>query len=168
MLSAKIARRSILPAAILMLVSASISSGCRKGRDASFIGTFPMGERVQVGPLVYQILDSSWRNELGSGGRTPKDRYLFVRMSITNSSGSPVSVPGLTIEGGGKTFAEVSEDMDKVDNWFGLLRTIQPSQTEQGWIVFDAPMTAYKLNLSDGGEVGSEKSAHVDIPVSLE
>jgi len=29
-------------------------------------------------------------------------------------------------------------------------------------------MTAYKLNLSDGGEVGSEKSAHVDIPVSLE
>ena len=49
-----------------------------------------MGERVQVGPLVYQVLESDWRSELGSGGRTPKDRYLFVKVSITNSSGSPV------------------------------------------------------------------------------
>lgn len=151
-----------------MIVCAAFTAGCRKGRDASFIGTFRMGERVQVGPLNYQILESDWRSELGMGGRSPKERYLFVKISITNSSGSPVSVPSFTIEGAGKTYNEVSEDMDKVDNWFGLLRNIQASQTEQGWIVFDAPMAAYKLIVTDGGEVGSEKSAHVEIPVQLE
>ena len=123
MLSAKTARRLILPAALLVLVCAIFASGCSKAQDASFIGTFHMGERVQVGPLVYQVLESDWRSELGSGGRTPKDRYMFVKLSITNTSGRPVS-PGVTIEGAGKTYTEVSEDMDKVDNWFGLLRNI--------------------------------------------
>ena len=127
-----------------------------------------MGERVQIGPLVYQVLESDWRSELGGGGRTPKDRYLFAKVSITNSSGSPISVPGFTIESGDKSYSEVSEDMDKVDNWLGMLRTIAPSQTEQGWIVFDAPLAAYKLVVTDGGEVGSEKTAHVEIPVHLE
>ena len=55
-----------------------------------------------------------------------------------------------------------------MDNWFGLLRNIGPSQTEQGWIVFDAPMTAYKMVVTDGGEVGQKKRAHVEIPVHLE
>ena len=156
------------PATILMLTCALLGAGCRKANDASFIGTFRMGERVQVGPLVYQILESDWRNELGTGGRSPKDRYLFVRVSITNGSSSAISVPGFTIEGNGKTFSEVTEQMDKVDNWLGLLRNVGGSQTEQGWVVFDAPMTAYKLVATDGGEVGSEKFAHVDIPVHLE
>jgi hypothetical protein len=127
-----------------------------------------MGERVQVGPLVYQVLESDWRSELGGGGRTPKERYLFTKVSITNGSGSPVSVPAFTIEGAGKTYSEVSEDMDKVDNWLGLLRTIPPSQTQQGWVVFDAPMAAYQLVVTDGGEIGAEKTAHVEIPVHLE
>jgi len=127
-----------------------------------------MGERVQLGPLVYQVLESDWRNELGADGRSPKDRYLFVKVSITNSSGSTISVPAFTIEGNGKSFPEVTEQMDKVDNWLGLLRNIGGSQTEQGWAVFDAPMATYKLVATDGGEIGSERFAHVDIPVQLE
>lgn len=168
MLSAKTAGRLTLPSALLILVCAALSSGCGKGKDASFIGTFRMGERVQLGPLVYQVLQSDWRSELGSGGRTPKHRYMFVKLSITNSSGSTVSTPTLTLEGAGQTYSEVTEDMDKVDNWFGLLRNIGGSQTEQGWIVFDAPMAAYELVVTDAGEVGHEKYAHVDIPVQLE
>ena len=91
-----------------------------------------MGEKVQVGPLIYQVLQSDWRSELGSGGRTPRNRYMFVKLSITNTSGGTVSIPTLTIEGGGQSYGEVTEDMDKVDNWFGLLRNIGGSQTEQG------------------------------------
>lgn len=79
-----------------------------------------------------------------------------------------MSTPTLTLEGAGQTYSEVTEDMDKVDNWFGLLRNIGGSQTEQGWIVFDAPMAAYELVVTDAGEVGHEKYAHVDIPVQLE
>jgi hypothetical protein len=168
MLRAKTAGRLVLPAVILALFSATFSSGCGKNRDSSLIGTFRMGERVQVGPLTYQVLESDWRNELGGGGRTPKERYLFMKVSITNGSRSQVAVPGFTIEGSGKTFTELSEDMDKVDNWLGLLRNVGPAQTEQGWIVFDAPMAAYKLTVTDGGEVGSERYAHIEIPVHLE
>ena|ERR671912_2976983 len=166
MLPAKTAPRRIA-AAILTIVCAVGFGACSKSRDASFIGTFHMGEKVQIGPMVYQILESEWRTELGSGGRTPRDRYLFVRLSITNGSGSPAPVSTMTIEGAGKTYSEVTEDMDKVDNWLGLLRNIGGSQTEQGWIVFDAPMAAYKLVITHG-EIGQEKYAHVDIPVQLE
>jgi hypothetical protein len=126
-----------------------------------------MGEKVQTGALVYQVLEAEWRNELGNGGRSPKDRYLFIRLSVTNSSGTTVAAPALTIEGAGKTYSEVVENTEKVDNWMGLLRNVAASQTEQGWIVFDAPMAAYKLILEEG-EVGQEKTAHVDIPVHLE
>jgi hypothetical protein len=166
MLPAKAAARAI-SAAVLIAVCALTITACRKGRDASFIGTFHMGEKVQMGPMVYQVLESAWKTELGSGGRTPKDRYLFLRLSITNGGGAPESVSNLTLEGNGKTYNEVTEDMDKVDNWLGLLRNVGVSQTEQGWIVFDAPVGAYKLVITHG-DIGEEKYAHVDIPVQLE
>jgi hypothetical protein len=169
MLSAKTGRRRIVSAAVLMtlLCTAGALSACRNKRDASFIGTYRMGERVQIGPLVYQVLETDWRAELGPGGRSPKDRYLFVRLSVTNSSGDTIAAPALIIEGNGKTYSEVVENTEKVDNWLGLLRNIGGSQSEQGWIVFDAPIAAYKLVITEG-EVGQEKTAHVDIPVQLE
>ena len=167
MLPVKTGFRPII-ATVLTIACVLAFSACRgKTRDASFIGTFRMGERVQIGPMVYQVLEADWRTELGSGGRTPKERYLFVRMSITNGDGSPATVSTFTLENGGKTYSEVTEDMDKVDSWLGLLRNVGGSQTEQGWIVFDVPMGAYKLVITHG-DVGEEKYAHVDIPVQLE
>jgi hypothetical protein len=166
MLPAKTAARATC-AAFVIAVCAFTLAACRKGGDASFIGTFHMGEKVQIGPVVYQVLETQWKTELGSGGRTPKDRYLFVRVSITNGGTENASVSNLTLEGNGKTYTEVSEDMDKVDNWLGLLRNVGRSQTEQGWVIFDAPVGAYKLVITHG-EIGDEKYAHVDIPVQLE
>jgi hypothetical protein len=166
MFSAKTVLR-LIPAAVLTVVCVLALHGCRKTKDASFIGTFRMGERVQMGPMVYQVLESDWRTELGSGGRTPKERYLFLRMNITNGDSSASTISTLTLEGNGKTYSEVTEDMDKVDSWLGLLRNVGGSQTEQGWIVFDVPMGAYKLVITHG-DIGEEKIAHVDIPVQLE
>lgn len=128
-----------------------------------------MGEKVQAGPLIYTALESDWRESLGEGGRAPKQRFLFIRVSITNSGGQPVSVPGLTLLGAGdQEFTEVTENMENVRNWLGLLRTVQPGGTEQGYVVFDAPLAAYKLKVSDAGEVGSERTALIDIPVQLD
>lgn len=157
----------LLPAAVLLVVCALTLGACRKGRDASFIGTFRMGEKVQIGSMVYQVLESEWRNELGSGGRSPRQRYLFLRLSATNGGSGTEGLSTLTLEGNGQTYSEVTEDMDKVDNWFGLLRNVGATQTEQGWIVFDVPIAAYKLVITQG-ELGDEKYAHVDIPVQLE
>lgn len=127
-----------------------------------------MGERVQAGPLVYNALEAEWKTEL-EGGKTPQSRFLLVRVSITNGSGRQISVPSFTLEdAAGKSYPEVTEGVGSVRNWLGILRTVEPSQTEQGYAIFDAPMAAYKLVVSDAGDIGSEKYAHIEIPVHLE
>jgi hypothetical protein len=92
-----------------------------------------MGERVQAGPLIYNVLEAEWKPQLESSGRAPKERFLFIKVSMTNSSGSSVSAPAFTLESStGKTYEEVTEGLDGVTDWLGMLRTIAPAQTEQG------------------------------------
>jgi hypothetical protein len=55
-----------------------------------------------------------------------------------------------------------------VDNWFGILRTLTPAQTQQGRIAFDVPLSSYRLRLTDGGSPGSEKFAWVEIPLRMD
>ena len=143
--------------------------GCSGGKDASLIGTYRMGERVQAGPFVYTVLEADWRTQLDGNGRTPKNRFLFVRASITNSAGAKMSAPAFTLQAAdGKTYQEEAEGLEGVNNWLNILRTVEPAQTETGWVIFDAPVAAYKLVMSDGGDIGSERHAHVDIPVELD
>ncbi|MDZ4801115.1 MAG: DUF4352 domain-containing protein [Bryobacteraceae bacterium] len=130
-----------------------------------------MGERVQMGTMVYTVLEVQWRpglNDAGSG-RPPKHRYAFVRLSVTNSGGSVAGIPGFTLIGvKDERFMETTEGLEDVPNHLGVLRMIQPAQTEQGVVIFDAPIAAYKFMISDGGEPGSEKFSRVELPVSLE
>jgi hypothetical protein len=91
-------------------------------------------------------------------------------VSATNSGGQTTTIPPFQLESGdGKTtYQEVSEGMEGVSNWLGMLRSIEPAQTDQGYVVFDAPVGPYKLLMYDGNAVDTEKYAIVDIPVSLE
>ena len=157
-------------ATTLLLLGAIVAlAGCSRGKDASHIGTFRMGERVQAGPLIYTVLEAEWKPQLDGNGRAPKNRFLFLRVSITNSGGSSVSAPAFTLEAAdGKTYEEVTEGLDGVNNWLNIFRTVEPAQTETGYVIFDAPVAAYKLVMSDAGEIGSEKYAHVEIPVELD
>lgn len=161
-------RHLILAATVLCTLAVA---GCGKKADTSSIGTFRMGERVQIGSMVYTILEAQYKPALNDSGtgKPPKNRYLFVRVSVTNSGGSVAGVPPFTLEGPKKeTYQEVTEGVAEVPNYLGVFRMVQPAQTEQGHIIFDVPMAAYKLLISDGGEPGSEKYARVDLPVSLE
>lgn len=144
--------------------------GCGAARQNSVHLDYDMGERVTVGPLTYNVVESSWRSQLGSDFhlRAPQQRFLMITVSVTNGGGHEVSVPLLTLENAnGQTFLE-SENGEGVDNWFGILRTIAPAQTQQGRILFDVPLTSYKLRLSDGGPAGSEKYALVTIPLRMD
>jgi hypothetical protein len=91
----------------------------------------------------------------------------MITLSATNGGGKEVSIPLLTLEGDNKEFREL-ENGDGVSNWFGLIRTISPAETRQGNIVFDVPLTSYRLRLTDGGEPGTEKFVWVDIPLRLD
>lgn len=129
-----------------------------------------MGERVQASPFIYSVLEAQWKPELTEGGRAPKHRFLFIRVNATNSGGQTAILPPFQLESqdGSTTYQEVMENMDGVSDWLGMIRSVEPAQTERGYIVFDAPMAAYKLLMYDGKEIDNEKYAIVEIPVSLD
>jgi hypothetical protein len=121
--------------------------------------------------MVYTVLEAHYRPALTDSGtgKPPKDRYLFVRLSATNSGGNVATVPPFTLLGPNKEqYQEVTEGLEEVPNHMGVLRMIQPAETDQGYVIFDVPIAAYKLMISDGAEPGAERFAQVDLPVNLE
>jgi hypothetical protein len=143
-------------------------SGCSKSQETRT--EFSMGERVQVGQMTYVIVESAWRNQLGESFRvrSPEQRFLLIKTSVNNGTGHDVSIPLLTLEGSnGQTYRELANG-EGVENWFGLLRTISPGETQQGNIVFDVPLTSYKLRVPDIADAGLERYVSVQIPLRID
>src|ERR1700686_4828612 len=133
--------RSAVPVVSACLLLAS----CSKVNSSQI--DFQMGDKILVGPLTYTLVEATWKGQLGEGykSRSPEQRFLLLTIAVTNSGGKEVSIPLLQLEGpNGQTFTEVANG-DGVDQWFGLLRSINPAQTQQGRILFDVPLTSYRL-----------------------
>jgi hypothetical protein len=155
-------------AAAGVLILAGLLAGCSHGEPPPPESS--MGEKITLGPLTYTVIDSSWHNQLGDAFnvRPAQQRFLILSLAITNGGGSDVSVPLLTLQNSdGRDFLE-SDNGEGVENWLGLLRNISPAQTQEGKIVFDVPLTAYKLRLTDGGGPGAERYGWVNIPLRLD
>ncbi len=150
------------------LLLGCLLTGCNRGNSSQL--DFQMGEKVPLGPLTYNVIDTSWRSQMGDlfQLRVPQQRFLLITVSVTNGGGNDVSVPLLSLENANGQMIRESENGQGVDNWFGLLRTIAPAQTQQGKILFDVPLSSYKLRLTDGGEADSEKYAWVNIPLRMD
>jgi hypothetical protein len=144
-------------------------TGCVRGQNSARLD-YQMGERVAVGPLSYNVIETVWETQLGNEFkmRIPEQRYLLITISVTNGGGHDVSVPLLKLEGqNGTTYTEL-DNGEGVNQWFGLLRTLNPAQTQQGRLLFDVPLGTYRLRLTDGGDAGTEKSAWVVIPLRMD
>jgi hypothetical protein len=142
-------------------------AGCRNA--AATRAEYQMGDKVPAGPLTYTVVEKVWRSQLGEGFQLhmPENRFLLITVSATNSSTGEVSVPLLQLEGpDGKVYREV-ENGEGVEDWFGLLRTLTPSQTQQGRILFDVPLSTYRLRLSDGDST-STHFTYVQIPLQID
>lgn len=128
-----------------------------------------MGELATVGPVIYNVLETEWRAGIGEPlqQKIPKHKFLLIRLTVTNSGNKDVAIPLLDLEDdAGNSYMEVS-DVSGLSGWLGLLRVVQPAGTLQGLIVFDVPVGDYKLRVTDGGELESEKTALVAIPLTL-
>jgi hypothetical protein len=161
--------RVCLRSPIIVLLPILILAGCGRVENASRLDS-QMGDRVSLAPLSYNVIETGWRNQLGNEFkmRVPEQRYLLITISVTNGGGHDVSVPLLTLESqDGKIYTE-SDSGEGVDDWFGLLRTLNPAQTEQGRLLFDVPLGSYRLKLTNGGEPGAEKTAWVSIPLRMD
>jgi hypothetical protein len=146
-----------------------LMTNCATRQNSSRID-YQMGERVTIGPLTYNVIETSWRSQLGNQFkvRIPEQRFLMITISVTNGGSKEISVPLLSLENGnGQSYPE-RENGDEVPNWFGVLRTLNPAQTQQGRIVFDVPLSSYRLRVTDGGEAGSEKYVWVEIPLRMD
>src|SRR5262245_17029876 len=83
---------------------------CSKSVDPT-LGTFRLGERVQIGPAIYNVLESEWKTALTEGGRAPQNRFLFIKISVTNSGGSTLSMPTFQLQGrDGTKYPEVTQN----------------------------------------------------------
>jgi hypothetical protein len=144
-------------------------AGCTKKQTSEQIN-YSMGERITAGPMVYNVVQTVWKTQLGDifKVRVPDHRFLLISLSATNGGGRPVSVPFFTLEGPNRESYPEQENGAGVDNWFGLLRDIAPAETKQGNIVFDVPLTSFRLRLTDGGEPGAEKYVWVEIPLRMD
>jgi len=160
-------KRALFPS-LLPLAISLLTASCRP-QAVSTRAEYQMGEKVPAGPLTYTVVEKVWRSQLGEMFQTrmPQNRFLVVTLSATNGGGSEVSVPLLQLEApDGKLYTEL-ENGEGVDNWFGILRTLEPAQTGQGRILFDVPLSSYRLRLSDGDSVSGHFS-YVQIPLQID
>lgn len=144
--------------------------GCsRTDRPKGSLGTFTMGERVTVGPLVYTVQEAEWRDQLGDGpgARTPQYRFLVIRLSVTNSGIRPAEIPHMSLIGAdGQAHAELTE-AKALPDWLGFLRSVAPAATEHGRVLFDVPSGSYRLRLTTVAEGDEELFALVEIPFQV-
>lgn len=153
----------------LLMSSSLFVTGCSDVKKESQAKPWAMGERVPIGPFTFTVLESEWKQELtGSKGRIlPKERFLVLRLSATNGGGERKSVSFLSIrDDKDKEFTEFQE-LEGFPGWMGILRDLPVAGTEQGLIVFDVPLGHYRLVVNDGGAPGEERSAVIDLPLSM-
>ncbi|MDP9112573.1 MAG: DUF4352 domain-containing protein [Acidobacteriota bacterium] len=163
-------KRPTLPTLCLLMIAAAAGlalEGCKKESQQT---DFQMGERALATPMLYNVVQTMWRTQLGDvfKVRVPDHRFLLISLSATNNGGKTVAVPFFTLEGSNREEYHELQSGDGVDNWFGLLREIAPGETKVGNIVFDVPLASYRLRLTDGGEPGSERLVWVEIPLRID
>jgi hypothetical protein len=125
-----------------------------------------MGERVELGHIIYTVFETQWMTQIGSGldAKIPQNRFFLVRLSAANSGIAEVLAPAMTaVDDDGKAYAEFSNG-EGAPNWLGILRQVKPNEAAQGSVVFDVPPRHYKLRLTDENE---QKTAFVDLPLTL-
>lgn len=142
---------------------------CGAGGSATEAVVRQMGERIQVGPLIYTILEADWLNELPgeASARVPQHKFLTIRATVTNSGSREINMPLLNlVDEAGNHILEI-DDGKGVEEWYGLYRAIKPADTLPGRLLFDTKPGNYKLLLSDGGDLEKEITALVSIPLRL-
>ena len=153
---------SILSVATLLVFAASCG-----GDSAKRIATYRMGDRAATGSVTYVGLTADYRQELAGAKEPLKSRYLVISLSVTNGGGADLMLPHTRlIKPDGTEIAELTE-IEGFPQWMGLLRKVGSSSTEQGYVVFDVPVGAYKLQVSSGGEPDKEELAQIEIPANL-
>jgi hypothetical protein len=124
-----------------------------------------MGERAQVGPVIYTVFDTKWELSLGEQPtpRIPTNRFLILNISAVNGAGTTISIPTFSlVDDNGQVYQEL-DNGEGVKNWLGFVRRVRPAESAQGTIVFDVPQKRFNLRVADE----EDHFAMINIPLSL-
>ena len=128
---------------------------------------YAAGDKATSGTLVYNLTDAEKTQQLGddpANPRTAKDRFYLIRVSISNSGSDEQPIPAMTlVDDTGQAYTE-SSDGTGVANWLGVVRKVNPAQTESGYVLFDVPVKHYRLRLNDQFD---EKEIAIDLPIGF-
>jgi Domain of unknown function (DUF4352) len=155
--------RSCFVAAFL---AASLLS-CSSGERTEAPHTYQLGERATAGHLIYTVFERQWHTEFGSGpdARLPQNRFYLLRISVVNSGSGDAIIPKTElVDDSGASYPE-STDGEGVQDWIGNTRQVAPSDTAQGYLLFDVAPKHYKLKLLGDEE---KQVALVDIPLTFD
>ncbi len=150
--------------ALALVCAACMLLAC--GPAGSQISTYNLGDRVQAGPLVYIAYDAHWFFSLGSSPnpRIPVNRFLVVRMNISNDGAVDSHIPTLTLlDDSGQSFNEMVEGTG-VPDWIGIARKVKPMEAEKGTVAFDVQPKHYRLRVSDETD---QIVSYIDLPLNL-
>src|ERR1700692_4877221 len=90
--------------AALSLAGGLLLTGCNRQNSVQI--NFQMGDRIKAGPIVYNVIQTMWRTQLGDifKTRVPENRFLMITLSATNGGGKEISIPLLTLESDNKEY----------------------------------------------------------------
>jgi hypothetical protein len=148
-----------------LLISTLFLTRCSKNSPAE-VHTYSMGDRVELGHLIYTVFETRWLPQVGEGptARIPENRFFLVRMSVGNTGGTEALVPNMTIEDDkGNSYPELTNG-EGIPQFLGVLQAVRTAEPAAGNALFDAPPGHYKLRLSDEN---SQRAAMVDIPLTF-
>ncbi len=143
-------------------------TSCAGPRSEPMPSVRGMGERVQVRPFTYTVMDTEWLDQLGDSKtpRIPEHRFLAIRLTVTNGGSSTLAIPAMTLlDAQNQSFPELN-DAKGLEQWLGFIRMLAPAETEHGRVLFDVPTGSYRLRLASS-EADAPDFALVDIPLQI-
>ncbi len=144
---------------------AAVLAGC-SSVSSSEPARYAMGDRVELGRLVYTVFETRWLPQIGEGptARIPQNRFFLIRISVGSTGSGEILLPNLSIEDDqGNSYPELT-DGEGVPQFIGMLHPVTAAQPVSGNLLFDAPPQHYRLRLWDQD---NQHSGLVDIPLSF-
>ncbi len=152
--------RLLLPAALLIATTACSTTTLRPTK------LYQAGEKAEYDKLTYSVVDAQIVPRLGEGpdARIPQHRFFIVQVSVTNSGNKATNIPAMAlVDDNGKIYPELADGAG-IPRWLGVLRSVDPAQTEAGQVLFDAPSAHYKLRLTEETDAAD---IFIDIPLNF-
>lgn len=150
---------------IALLSLSLLLVGC-SSTPSRVVKIYQSGEKAEHNKLTYSVVDAQIFTRLGEDPtpRVPQNRFFVVQVSVSNSGNQPANIPGMyLVDDTGKVYPELA-DGTGVPRWLGVVRSVDPVQTESGFVIFDAPAAHYKLRLTDETD---DADVFVDMPLNF-